>query len=109
MTVNGKEFELVFKFKSDMIYEKIQGKSFTPDQETNWLVYFYSTYLALTGDEELLFDDFVLEMDKEPVKLYIFIKWYTTMYEQMMSVVKKELEQEEEQPKRKRTKKAKTL
>ena len=72
MTINfnDKEIELRFSFRADMIYENIQGKSFTAQTETEWLVYFYSTYLAITDDTDLTFDDCVKLLDEKPTVLF---------------------------------------
>ena len=72
MTINfnDREIELRFTFRADMIYENIQNKSFTAQTETEWLVYFYSTYLAITDDTDLSFDDCLLKLDNDPTVLF---------------------------------------
>lgn len=92
MTINfnDREIELRFSFRADMIYENIMGKSFTAKTETEWLVYFYSTYLNITDDTDLSFDDCLLLLDKKPKVLYDFIQWYVDFQSNNMKLIPKE-------------------
>ena len=92
MTINfnDREIELRFSFRADMIYENIMGKSFAAANETEWLMYFYSTYLNLTEDYDLGFDDFLLLLDKNPRLLYEFIKWYVDFQEKNLKLIPKD-------------------
>lgn len=95
MTINfnDKEIELRFSFRADMIYENIQGKSFTAQTETEWLVYFYSTYLAITDDTDLTFDDCVKLLDEKPTVLFQFIKWYVDFQSNNLRLIPQEKEE----------------
>lgn len=92
MTINfnDREIELRFTFRADMIYENIQNKSFTAQTETEWLVYFYSTYLAITDDTDLSFDDCLLKLDNDPTVLFQFIKWYVDFQNNNLRLIPKE-------------------
>ncbi len=87
---NDKEIELRFTFRADMIYENIMQKSFKAQTETEWLVYFYSTYLAITDDTDLGLDDFILKLDENPKLLYDFIQWYVDFQSNNMKLIPKE-------------------
>ncbi len=87
---NDKEIELRFTFRADMIYENIMQKSFKAQTETEWIVYFYSTYLAITDDTDLGLDDFILKLDESPKVLYDFIQWYVDFQSNNMKLIPKE-------------------
>ena len=95
MTINfnDKEIELRFTFRADMIYENIMQKSFKAQTETEWIVYFYSTYLAITDDTDLGLDDFILKLDENPKLLYDFIQWYVDFQSNNMKLIPKEKEE----------------
>ena len=84
---NNREIELKFNFRSDMIYENIQKKSFKAETETDWVVYFYSTYLSLTQDTQLDFDTCVDLLSEDPGVLFMFIKWYTDYQTNVLNIV----------------------
>lgn len=90
---NDKEIELRFSFRADMIYENIMQKSFKAQTETEWIVYFYSTYLAITDDTDLGLDDFILKLDESPKVLYDFIQWYVDFQNNNMKLIPKEKEE----------------
>lgn len=90
ISFNDKEIELRFSFRADMIYENIMQKSFKAQTETEWFVYFYSTYLAITDDTDLGLDDFILKLDENPKLLYDFIQWYVDFQSNNMKLIPKE-------------------
>lgn len=90
---NDREIELRFTFRADMIYENIMQKSFKAQTETEWIVYFYSTYLAITDDTDLGLDDFILKLDESPKVLYDFIQWYVDFQNNNMKLIPKEKEE----------------
>lgn len=90
---NDREIELRFTFRADMIYENIMQKSFKAQTETEWIVYFYSTYLAITDDTDLGLDDFILKLDENPKVLYDFIQWYVDFQSNNMKLIPKEKEE----------------
>lgn len=92
---NNKEIELRFSFRADMIYENIQNKSFGAQTETEWIVYFYSTYLAITDDTDLSFDDCVKLLDEDPLVLFQFIKWYVDFQQNNLKLIPKDKEEDE--------------
>lgn len=93
ISFNDREIELRFTFRADMIYENIMQKSFKAQTETEWIVYFYSTYLAITDDTDLGLDDFILKLDESPKVLYDFIQWYVDFQINNMKLIPKEKEE----------------
>lgn len=64
--IKDKEIKLKFSFRSQILYENIQNKSFAPDTTTDILVYFYCVILASEKDIELSFDEFLDMVDENP-------------------------------------------
>lgn len=77
MTINilDKEIELKYTFRSLLIYESIQHKSFNPESLTDLMVYIYSTILASDKSLDLDFDYFLEWMDENPSVLTEFSEW----------------------------------
>ena len=75
VTINDREIELKYSFRSMMIYEKIAGVSFNPRGVTEIMIYFYSTLLASDKELTLTFDDFVDWVDENPKSLNDFSEW----------------------------------
>lgn len=93
---NNREIELRFDFNSDMVFETIMGKSFEQKTETEWLTYFYCTYLILTQDYELAWTDCVQMLSQQPWILWQFVKWYTTYMQNMQKLIPKPEEEQDE-------------
>ena len=77
MTINiqDKEVTLKYTFRSLLIYESIQHKSFNPESLTDLMVYIYSTILASDKSLDLDFDYFLEWMDENPSTLTEFSEW----------------------------------
>lgn len=75
--VNDKEIELRYGFRSLIIYENIQNKTFSPESMTDILVFFYSVILGSSKDVQLSFDDFIDMIDEDPDLLIQFSNWLT--------------------------------
>jgi len=54
---NNREIDLKYRFESDIKFEAMMDKSFSPQGTTDWIAYFYCTYLTLTEDYELSLED----------------------------------------------------
>lgn len=76
ITIKNKTVKLRFTFASDMIYENLQNKTFDGKLQSDWIWYFYSTFLALSDEINTPFEDFLAELDSNPNLLNDFIKWY---------------------------------
>lgn len=94
--LNGKDFELKFTFRADMIFENIYEKSFTGKTETEWIIYMYSTYLALADDTEVSLEEFVKWLDENPNSLLDFIAWYSKTQENNLKLMGAKIGEDEE-------------
>lgn len=77
ITINERDIELKFNFKSEMYFESIQKESFTGKNTTEWILLFFCYVIAMTEDGFISYDDFIDWVSTEPVTLYDFIAWYT--------------------------------
>lgn len=77
MTINikDKEVTLKYSFRSLILYENIQGKSFEPASTTDTIVYFYCVILASDKDLVFSFDDFLDMIDERPELFLDFAKF----------------------------------
>lgn len=75
ITILDKEVTLKYTFRSLLIYESIQHKSFNPESLTDLMVYIYSTILASDKSLDLDFDYFLEWMDENPSTLTEFSEW----------------------------------
>ena len=73
--IQDKEVTLKYTFRSLLIYESIQHKSFNPESLTDLMVYIYSTILASDKSLDLDFDYFLEWMDENPSVLTEFSEW----------------------------------
>lgn len=78
---NGKEITLKFSFRADMLFENITEHSFNGTSETDWIIYFFCTVLAITRDDDMNFDDFVDWLSDNQYLLMDFVRWYTQIQE----------------------------
>lgn len=103
--IKDKTVKLRYTFMSDMIYENIQQKTFTGQLQSEWIWYFYSTFLALSDEMTTTMDEFIEELDKQPKLLTTFIKWYVE--EQKVIERLSGLDEDKEKTKKKQVKKSK--
>lgn len=75
VTINGKDIELVRKFRSYVIYEAITAKMFKPESLTDIMMYFYSVVLASDPSLELTLADFMDWLDGNDEKFTEFSMW----------------------------------
>jgi hypothetical protein len=85
---NNQEVELRFSFLSDMIYENIMEKSFSAKNQTEWIYYMFSTYIALSGDRDFRIEDFIEELNGKPQELFTFVEWYLLQQQQIINLGK---------------------
>lgn len=106
ITIKDKTVKLRFTFMADMIYENIQGKTFDGKLQSDWIWYFYSTFLALSDEMTTTMDDFIAELDRNPQILSDFIKWYVAE-QQAIGRLNPQEDDKPESKKKKTTKKSK--
>lgn len=78
LTINGKSFELRFSFKAEMLFETINGESFTAQSTTAWVQQLFCYIIATLGDGSIKYEEYLAWLDENPAELYEFIEWYTT-------------------------------
>ena len=72
ITLNKKEYDITFGFKSMIIYEKITKKTFVPDGLESIVIYLYSCILASDNSFSVDFDTFCKWLDEDPSVLTKF-------------------------------------
>lgn len=98
--INDKEIELKYSFRSLIIYENIQNKTFAPESTTDVLIFFYSTILGADRDIQLSFDDFLDMIDENPNLVLEFSNWLISeMNKNEVMESKDEVKEEEESKK----------
>ena len=75
ITINDKEIQLKYSFRSMMIYENIAKKSFEPKGITEFILLFYSMIMASDKDFEMSLEGFIDWLDEQPKVLEEYIKW----------------------------------
>lgn len=103
---NNREITLKFSFRSDMLFEDATGKTFTAQNESEWLQYFFCTLVAITKDETLKFDDFLDWISSNPTVFYDFIEWYSD-YQQSVMNLRKKAEPEQQKDSKKKVSRSK--
>lgn len=84
-----------------MLFEDATGKTFTAQNESEWLQYFFSTLVAITKDETLKFDDFLDWISENPTVFYDFIEWYSDYQQNVMNLRKKAEPEQQKDSKKK--------
>lgn len=86
INIKGKEIELKYSFRSFILYENIQGKSFTPTTTTEVLVFLYCCILA--SDKELVFtfDEFLDYVDEHPTIIEEFSEFFVAQINKNQSL-----------------------
>lgn len=79
ITLNNKEIELKYSFRSMMMYENITGKSLEPKGLTDILTFFYCVVLASSKDYSLEFDKFIDWVDENPNSINEFGAWLSSV------------------------------
>ena len=75
--IQDKEITLRYSFRSLMLYENIQKKSFKPETTTDVLVFMYCVIMGSDKDIKLEFNDFLDMVDENPVLVSEFADWLT--------------------------------
>ena len=75
--IGDKEIQLKYSFRSLILYENIQNKSFAPESTTDVLIYMFCVILASERDIQLDFNDFLDMIDEHPELVVEFSTWLT--------------------------------
>lgn len=102
--IKDREIELKYSFRSLIIYENIQNKTFAPQTMTDVLVFFYCSIVGSDRDVVLSFDDFLDMIDENPELVTEFSEWLTNELNKDSMLENKT---DEETKKKKATKKSK--
>lgn len=76
--IGDKEVDLKYSFRSLMLYENIQKKSFSPETTTDVLVFMYCVIMGSARDVDLDFNAFLDMIDDNPQLVVDFGNWLTT-------------------------------
>nr|WP_320038854.1 hypothetical protein [uncultured Bacteroides sp.] len=80
ITIKEKKYELKYTIRALFIYEKLTGKTFTPQTMTDLYVFFYSVILANCPETELTFND-LIDLCDEDINLFRqFNEWLTNEF-----------------------------
>lgn len=77
LKIKDREVELKYSFRSLILYENIQKKSFAPESTTDVLIFMFCTILASDRDLQLDFNDFLDMIDENPQLVVDFSSWLT--------------------------------
>lgn len=75
--IDGRNVEMKMSFRSYIIYENIQGKTFAPQTMTDVLVYFYCVIMASASNLQFSFEQFLDMIDENPHLVEEFSTWLT--------------------------------
>lgn len=99
ITIKENEIELKNTFRSMIIYEKINGKSFNPKGLTEIILYFYCVVMASDKDLDLEFEEFVEYLDNNPNLLTEFSVWLNKIFS-INNFINGDVEKDNENPKK---------
>ena len=86
INIKGKEVELKYTFRSFILYENIQGKSFTPSTTTEVLIFLYCCILASDRELVFTFDEFLDYVDEHPNVIEEFSEFFVAQINQNQSL-----------------------
>lgn len=78
INIKGQEVTLKYSFRSLIMYENIQNKSFDPKTTTDVLVFFFCIIISSAKGIDLTFDEFLDMIDDNPELLIDFTKFLTS-------------------------------
>ena len=83
ITIDNREYELKYSFRTLMVYENITNKSFEPKSLTDIINLLYSCIIVndLTkGNTTITYDNFLDWLEKNPVVLTEFSNWLLDIF-----------------------------
>lgn len=75
--IKDREVTLKYSFRSLMLYENIQKKSFNPETTTDVLVFMFCVIMGSDKDIDLDFNEFLDMVDDNPNLVIEFSNWLT--------------------------------
>lgn len=94
ITIKERDIDVVFKFRTELLYEDAMEKSFTGNTIREWVTYFYCTIIANTEDGFIKWDEFMDWLDENTDTFYEFISWYNDVQTSIMSLRQKKMADE---------------
>lgn len=92
--IGDKEIQLKYSFRSLILYENIQNKSFAPESTTDVLIYMFCVILASERDIQLDFNDFLDMIDEHPELVVEFSTWLTNEINKTNTLTAEETEED---------------
>lgn len=77
--IKNEDIDIQISFRCDVLFENMMDKSFEGKNVTEWLAYFYASYLVALGknpENILEFDEFINELDQDRTMLLEFTQFY---------------------------------
>lgn len=87
--VKEKEYELKYSFKALLLFEEITGQSFQPKTTKDFLIFFYSIILSVSGLDDYSWEEFINMIDEEPWLINEFSEWITNILVNQNKLIEK--------------------
>lgn len=97
LNIKGKDVTLKYSFRSFILYENIQGKSFSPSSTTEVLVFLYCCILASDRDLDFNFDEFLDMIDERPEIIVEFSEFLTSQLNKTQTLTPEEEKEYDEE------------
>jgi len=78
ITVKDREVELRYSLRIYMVFESMVNRAFNPNLTSDAVMLFLSAILSSDPDCEINLDELIDMIDKDPILLDDFIKWYSS-------------------------------
>lgn len=102
LKIKDREVKLRYSFRSLLLYENIQNKSFTPSTTTDVLVFMYCVIMGSEKDLNFTFDEFLDMIDENQNLVIEFSQWLTGEINKQNMLSNSEGEDEEDKKKLKK-------
>lgn len=102
LKIKDKDVTLKYSFRSLLIYENIQNKSFTPSTTTDVLVFMYCVIMGSAKDLDFTFDEFLDMIDEDQTLVIKFSEWLTKEINKQNTLSAEEKEEESDKKKLKK-------
>lgn len=102
LKIKDKNVTLKYSFRSLMLYENIQNKSFTPSTTTDVLVFMYCVIIGSEKDLDFTFDEFLDLVDEDQTLVIKFSEWLTKEINKQNTLSAEEKEEESDKKKLKK-------
>lgn len=102
LKIKDKDVILKYSFRSLMLFENIQNKSFTPSTTTDVLVFMYCVIMGSAKDLDFTFDEFLDMIDEDQTLVIKFSEWLTKEINKQNTLSAEEKEEESDKKKLKK-------